>query len=76
LICALSEEEIAKVHALPSAKEIWETLAAVHEQSKEVKKKKSFMPTWEDLDSSRFDSDEEANIGFLADVTNNSISKD
>jgi len=27
LICALSGEEIAKVHALPSAKEIWETLA-------------------------------------------------
>jgi len=37
LICSLSEEGIAKVYALSSAKEIWETLALTHGGSKKSK---------------------------------------
>ena len=40
------------------------------------KKKKSFMSTWEDLDSSSFDSREDANIGIMTDVADNSMSGD
>jgi len=34
------------------------------------------MSTWEDLDSSSFDSDKEENIGFMDDVANNSMLED
>jgi len=40
------------------------------------KKKNSFMSTWEDLDSSSSDSEEEANIGLMTDVADNSMSED
>jgi len=40
------------------------------------KKKKSFTSTWEDLDSSSSDSEEEANIGLMTDVADNSMSED
>jgi len=40
IICALSEEEMSKVHAMVSAKEIWDTLALTYEGSKEVKRNK------------------------------------
>jgi len=34
------------------------------------------MLTWEDLDSSSSDTDEESNISFMADVANNPMSED
>jgi len=34
------------------------------------------MSTWKDLDSSSFDSKEEANIGLMIDVANNSMLED
>lgn len=37
LICALSEGEISKVHAMSSAKEMSDTLALAHEGLKGVK---------------------------------------
>ena len=37
------------------------------------KKKKSFMSTWENLDSSNSDSEEEANIGLMTNVADNSL---
>ena len=40
------------------------------------KKKKSFMSTWGDLDSSSSDSEEEANIGLMTDVADNSMLED
>ena len=40
IMCALSEEEISKVHAMVSAKEMWYTLALTYEGSKEVKRNK------------------------------------
>jgi len=40
------------------------------------KKKKSLMSTWEDLDSSSSDSDEEAHICFMADEAEGSMSDD
>ena len=40
------------------------------------KKKKSFMSTWEDLNSSSSDSGEEANIGLMTNVADNSMSED
>ena len=40
------------------------------------KKKKSFISTWEDLDSSSSDSGEETNIGLMTDVAYNSMSED
>jgi len=40
------------------------------------KKNKSLMSTWEDSESSNYDSKEEANIGFMADVVDNSMSDD
>jgi len=40
------------------------------------KKKKSFMSTWKDLVSSSSDFEEEANIGLMTDVADNSMSKD
>jgi len=40
------------------------------------KKKKSFMSTWEDLDSSSSDYEEEANIGLMTDVADNFMSED
>jgi len=63
IMCALSEEEISKMHVMVNAKEIWDTLALTYEDSKEVeekeekkkkfsKGKKSLMSTWEDLNSS------------------------
>jgi len=43
ITCALSEEEISKVHAIVSAKEMWDTLALTYEGSKEVKRNKLTM---------------------------------
>ena len=87
IMCALSEEEMSKMHAMVNTKEMWDTLAITYEGSKEVeekeekkkkfsKEKKSLMSTWEDLGSSSSDSEEEANIGLMADVADNSLSKD
>ena len=42
-MCALSEEEMSKVHAMISAKEMWDTLALTYEGSKEVKRNKLTM---------------------------------
>jgi len=42
-MCALSEEEMSKVHVVASAKEIWDTLARTYEGSKEVKRNKLTM---------------------------------
>ena len=36
IMCALSEEEMSKVHAMVSTKEMWDTLALTYEGSKEV----------------------------------------
>jgi len=36
IMCALFEEEMLKVHAMVSAKEMWDTLALTHEGPKEV----------------------------------------
>jgi len=69
-------EEVAKVHALLSAKEIWETLTLTHEGSKEIKKKKILTSIWEDFDSSNSNFDEGADIGCMTDVSNNSMSED
>jgi len=43
IICALSEEEMSKVHAMVSAKEMWDTLSLTYEGSKEVKRNKLTM---------------------------------
>jgi len=43
IMCALSEEEMSKVHAMVSAKEICDTLALTYEGSKEVKGNKLTM---------------------------------
>jgi len=40
LIYTLSEEEITKVHTMPSANEIWKTFTLAHRGSKEVKRNK------------------------------------
>jgi len=37
LICVLSEQEIAKVHAMTNVKEMWETLTLSYERFKEFK---------------------------------------
>jgi len=42
-MCALSEEEMSKVHAMVSAKEMWDTLALTYEGSKVVKRNKLTM---------------------------------
>jgi len=87
IMCALSEEEMSKVHVMVSAKEMWDTLALTYEDLKEVKEKeekkkkffrekKSLMSTWEDLDSSSSDFDEEANICFMAGTVYNSTSEE
>jgi len=39
IMCALSEEEMSKVHVMVSAKEMWDTLALTYEDSKEVEEK-------------------------------------
>ena len=46
------------------------------EKKKFSKKKKSLMSTWENLDSSSSDTDEELNIGLMADEADNSMSED
>jgi len=38
MMCVLSEEKMSKVHAMISAKEMWDTLALSHEGFKEVKR--------------------------------------
>jgi len=43
IMCVLSEEEMSKVHAMVSAKEMWDTLALTYEGSKEVKRNKLTM---------------------------------
>jgi len=43
IMCTLSEEEISKVHAMVSAKEMWDTLALTYEGSIEVKRNKLTM---------------------------------
>jgi len=43
IICALSEEEMSKVHVMVNAKEMWDTLALTYEGSKEVKRNKLTM---------------------------------
>jgi len=43
IMCALSEEEMSKVHTMVSAKEMWDTLALTYEGSKEVKRNKVTM---------------------------------
>ena len=42
-MCALFEEEMSKVHAMVSAKEMWDTPALTYEGSKEVKRNKLTM---------------------------------
>jgi len=42
-MCALSEEEMSKVHAMVNAKEIWDTLTLTYKGSKEVKRNKLTM---------------------------------
>jgi len=47
------------------------------EKKKKFSKKKNIlMSTWKDLDSSNSDSEEETNIGLMANMTDNSMSKD
>jgi len=43
IMCNLSEEEMPKVHAMVSTKEMWDTLALTYEGSKEVKRNKLTM---------------------------------
>ena len=43
IMCALSEDEMSNVHAMVSAKEMWNTLAFTYEGSKEVKRNKLTM---------------------------------
>ena len=42
-MCALSEEEMSKVHVMVNAKEMWDTLALTREGSKEGKRNKLTM---------------------------------
>jgi len=46
------------------------------EKKKFSKKKRSLMLSWKDLDSSSSDTDEESNIGLMADEADNSMSED
>jgi len=39
IMCVLSEGEMSNVHAMVSAKEMWDTLALTYEGSKEVEEK-------------------------------------
>jgi len=39
IMCILSEEEISKVHAMVSSKEMWDTFALTYEDLKEVEEK-------------------------------------
>jgi len=39
IMCALSEEEMSKMHAMVNTKEMWDTLAITYEGSKEVEEK-------------------------------------
>jgi len=43
IMCALSEEEMSKVHAMVSAKEMWDTLVLTYAGLKEVKRNKLTM---------------------------------
>jgi len=46
------------------------------DRNKKFHKKKSFMSTWEDLDSLMLESDEEADVGPMADTANTLVSNE